>query len=111
MSKLLEASEKEDPTQEGSKPPGLEDLKLPFERIILYIDDLDRCTPKRVVEVLEAVHPLDDLIQCVLAVDQRHHALVETVPLEKFVFGGGQNIDNGVADADHVIGRAGHGFL
>lgn len=30
----------------------------PVERIVLYIDDLDRCPPKRVVEVLEAVHLL-----------------------------------------------------
>ena len=28
----------------------------PLERIVLYIDDLDRCTPKRVVDVLAAVH-------------------------------------------------------
>ena len=27
-----------------------------IDRIVLYIDDLDRCPPKRVVEVLEAVH-------------------------------------------------------
>ncbi|MEZ5002713.1 MAG: P-loop NTPase fold protein [Chitinophagales bacterium] len=30
------------------------DLKV--ERIILYIDDLDRCPPKKVVEVLQAIH-------------------------------------------------------
>lgn len=30
----------------------------PVQRIILYIDDLDRCRPERVVEVLEAVHML-----------------------------------------------------
>jgi hypothetical protein len=29
-----------------------------FERIVLYIDDLDRCPPDRVVEVLQAVHML-----------------------------------------------------
>ena len=31
---------------------------MPVERIILYIDDLDRCKPDRVIEVLEAVHLL-----------------------------------------------------
>ena len=30
--------------------------KLPLERIVLYIDDLDRCGEARVLEVLEAVH-------------------------------------------------------
>lgn len=30
----------------------------PLDRIVLYIDDLDRCPPERVVEVLEAVHLL-----------------------------------------------------
>jgi hypothetical protein len=29
---------------------------LPIQRIVLYIDDLDRCPPERVVEVLEAIH-------------------------------------------------------
>ncbi len=32
--------------------------QLPLQRIILYIDDLDRCPPQRVVEVLQAVHLL-----------------------------------------------------
>ena len=30
----------------------------PIERVVLYIDDLDRCPPARVVEVLAAVHML-----------------------------------------------------
>jgi len=30
----------------------------PLKRVVLYIDDLDRCPPERVVEVLEAVHLL-----------------------------------------------------
>lgn len=42
-------------------------------RIILYIDDLDRCPPHRVVEVLEAVQLLlkTDLFIVVLAIDAR----------------------------------------
>jgi hypothetical protein len=42
-------------------------------RVILYIDDLDRCPPNRVVEVLEAVQLLlkTDLFVVVLAVDVR----------------------------------------
>ena len=35
-----------------------EEFEKPLERIILYIDDLDRCPEERVVEVLEAVNLL-----------------------------------------------------
>ncbi len=37
---------------------GVDGLQQPVQRIVLYIDDLDRCPPQRVVEVLEAVHLL-----------------------------------------------------
>jgi hypothetical protein len=44
-----------------------------FERIILYIDDLDRCPPQKVVDVLQAVHLLltFPLFVVVVAVDAR----------------------------------------
>lgn len=44
-----------------------------IERIVLYIDDLDRCPADRVVEVLEAVHLLmaSELFVVVVAVDPR----------------------------------------
>ncbi|WP_433562306.1 MrcB family domain-containing protein [Nocardia sp. CA-151230] len=44
-----------------------------IKRIVLYIDDLDRCTPKTVVEVLEAVHLLLalDLFVVVVGVNRR----------------------------------------
>jgi hypothetical protein len=43
------------------------------ERIVLYIDDLDRCPPKRVVEVLQAIHIILSLplFVVVVAVDSR----------------------------------------
>ncbi|BBA69245.1 P-loop NTPase fold protein [Geobacter sulfurreducens] len=49
-----------------------ESLRL-FERIILYIDDLDRCPPEKVVEVLQAIHLLlcFPLFVVVVAVDAR----------------------------------------
>lgn len=49
MSRLLNelSAEPRDPAREP-----------PIQRIILYIDDLDRCRSERVVEVLEAVHLL-----------------------------------------------------
>jgi hypothetical protein len=45
----------------------------PIRRIVLYIDDLDRCPPKKVVDVLQAVHLLlaFDLFIVVVAVDAR----------------------------------------
>jgi hypothetical protein len=45
----------------------------PVERIVLYVDDLDRCSSARVVEVLEAVHLLLalDLFVVVVGVDPR----------------------------------------
>ncbi len=55
----------------------LEDLgkqgKKRIDRIILYIDDLDRCHPDRVVEVLQAIHLLlaFDLFSVVVGVDAR----------------------------------------
>jgi hypothetical protein len=45
----------------------------PLERIVLYIDDLDRCPPARVVELLAAVHLMLalQLFVVVVAVDPR----------------------------------------
>ena len=55
-----------------------------FNRIILYIDDLDRCPEKHVVEVLQAVHLLlaFELFVVVVAVDSRwlSHALTKHHP-------------------------------
>lgn len=56
----------------------------PIQRIILYIDDLDRCRPERVVQVLEAVHMLlaFPLFTVVLGVDPRwlRHSLAQQYP-------------------------------
>jgi KAP family P-loop domain len=53
----------------GEKKPDLPS----FERIILYIDDLDRCPPDKVVEVLQAIHLLlhFPLFVVAVAVDAR----------------------------------------
>jgi KAP family P-loop domain len=44
-----------------------------FSRVILFVDDLDRCPPRRVVEVLQAVHLLLSfpVFAVVVAVDPR----------------------------------------
>ena len=61
-------------------PYNIDKLKQIFPRgparVILYIDDLDRCPPNRVVEVLEAVQLLlkTKLFIVVLAIDDRYIA-------------------------------------
>ncbi|MFI7705397.1 P-loop NTPase fold protein [Nonomuraea sp. NPDC049480] len=66
---------------EAQQPDG------PPNRIVLYIDDLDRCPPARVVEVLEAVHLLlaFPLFVVVVAVDTRWltAALSRALPILK----------------------------
>ncbi|MBN1207376.1 MAG: hypothetical protein JXB05_21025 [Myxococcaceae bacterium] len=58
--------------QAANTPPASSDIK-PFDRIIIYVDDLDRCRPDHVVHMLEAVHLLLalDLFVVVVAVDSR----------------------------------------
>lgn len=52
--------------------PTSDDMK-PVERIVLYIDDLDRCPPEKVADVLQAVHLLlaYPLFVVVVGVDAR----------------------------------------
>lgn len=58
--------------EQGKKDSTIKQI-MPVERIILYIDDLDRCKADRVIEVLEAVHLLlaFPLFMVVVAVDPR----------------------------------------
>ena len=71
LNSLLQESTSGSPGGQGGT--AADQPRLPFKRIILYIDDLDRCQPKRVVEVLEAVHLLLSypLFVVVVAVDPR----------------------------------------
>jgi hypothetical protein len=63
------------------------------DRIVLYIDDLDRCPPKRVVEVLQAIHLLlaYPLFMVVVGVDSRwvSRSLKERYPF--LIHAGGDN--------------------
>lgn len=58
--------------QDGIELPDL-DGRQKIDRVVLYIDDLDRCSPERVVEVLQAVHLLlaVPLFVVVVAADPR----------------------------------------
>ncbi len=55
------------------QPVGTKGRHTPIDRIVLYIDDLDRCEPDQVVQVLQAVHLLlaMDLFVVVVGVDPR----------------------------------------
>ena len=68
MADLLKRAHKEKANVAQDRDDRLSDL-----RIILYIDDLDRCSPERVVQVLEAVKLLvsNELFLVVVAVDPR----------------------------------------
>lgn len=71
LSELIAAENRELlETEDGSEP---EKNLHQINRIVLYIDDLDRCPPERVVQVLQAVHLLlaFPLFIVVVAVDAR----------------------------------------
>ena len=78
MSPAAEAEEAEGSDETGS---ATEVKEARIDRIVLYIDDLDRCPSERVIEVLQAVHLLlaFELFVVVVGVDSRWilHALRE----------------------------------
>lgn len=79
-----------------------------FNRIILYIDDLDRCPDERVVDVLQAVHLLlaFKLFVVVVAVDSRwlNHALMKHYPaLAYYQYHHANTNDNGQASVQTPI--------
>lgn len=47
----------DNPTEEEDSPFGVQRVHT-VDRIVLYIDDLDRCPPDKVVDVLQAIHLL-----------------------------------------------------
>ncbi len=90
MSELLQESINEDRNPR--------DEPASIQRIILYIDDLDRCRPDRVIEVLEAVHLLlaFPLFIVVVGVDPRwlRHSLAEHYPTTLYEKGNPLSGDN-----------------
>ena len=73
------------------RPDGPDPSSMP-NRIVLYIDDLDRCPPRKVVQVLEAVHLLlaFELFVVVVAVDSRWLSSALTEQLHALGGGTGQ---------------------
>lgn len=91
----------------GANVSGLQ----PVDRIVLYIDDLDRCPGEKVVAVLEAIHLLltFELFVVVVGVDIRWAArsLAEKYPqhLAPGIYEGGQsasNLHGGVSALDYL---------
>jgi KAP family P-loop domain len=80
LSRLIQAQNDDLLKGEGGTEPSANTVN----RIILYVDDLDRCEPQRVIEVLQAVHLLlaFPLFVVVVAVDSRWlaHSLAEHYP-------------------------------
>jgi CheY-like chemotaxis protein len=84
LSELISKSSSEKPKNKKTPKAASEnqdDEKTRIDRIVLYIDDLDRCPSERVVQVLQAVHLLlaFKLFVVVVGVDSRWilHALRE----------------------------------
>lgn len=99
----------------AGNPPEMES----FERIILYIDDLDRCPPDKVVCVLQAIHLLlcFNLFVVVVAVDARwiSRALIKQYPdlLEENVMWVQPKEGNGEkpAPGNQRVGASSHDYL
>jgi len=85
----------------GQTQPAI-DGQLPIDRIVLYIDDLDRCPSEQVVAVLEAIHLLlgFELFVVVVGVDSRW--LLHSLQTHMAQF---RNQDNG-GNGDDSIDRA-----
>ena len=101
---ILLAKEKED-AEEKKKgtPENQEERLLPrIDRIILYIDDLDRCPENKVVEVLQAVHLLlaFPLFVVVVGVDSRW--LLHSLKQHSRAFQSEANERDGIPDEEHV---------
>lgn len=113
---ILKQGEIEELRKTASKAPP----EVPsFERIILYIDDLDRCPPDKVVSVLQAIHLLlcFKLFVVVVAVDARwiSRALIDQYPdlLEENVMWIEPRKDK-IQDSQHVytrVGASSHDYL
>ncbi|HEX8674377.1 MAG TPA: P-loop NTPase fold protein, partial [Longimicrobium sp.] len=77
-------------------------------RIVLYIDDLDRCPPAKVVEVLQAVHLLlaFPLFVVVVGVDARW--VVRSVETRyRELLRAGQGAEERVTEGDDLLARVG----
>jgi hypothetical protein len=92
------------------KEPAPSQLRF-FSRIILYIDDLDRCTPDKVADVLQAIHMLlfFPLFVVVVAVDARWVTRSLEIKFPHLLHSGEQEVGAGAVtdnDSYRVAGRS-----
>lgn len=83
-----------------------------IDRIVLYIDDLDRCPEDKVVEVLQAVHLLlyFKLFVVVIAVDSRW--LLRSLQKQYFALqGGNHNTDMSLLDSKALMSTTPQNYL
>lgn len=95
LSDLMDKNLKERREESTSQRTTADALELPqIDRIVLYIDDLDRCKEAKVVKVLEAVHLLlaFPLFVVVLGVDSRW--LLHSLRLHSSAFDSTDSTDN-----------------
>lgn len=73
LSTILRGQQSAPATPDATASPQDAKVARPVDRVILYIDDLDRCKPEDVVRVLQLVHMLlaFELFVVVVAVDAR----------------------------------------
>ncbi|HSS75702.1 MAG TPA: P-loop NTPase fold protein [Thermoanaerobaculia bacterium] len=73
LDERVKALKKTGDKQKQQEASQLETLSKSIDRIVLFVDDLDRCQPEKVVDVLQAVHLLlaFPLFAVVVGVDQR----------------------------------------
>lgn len=76
----------------------------PIDRIVLYIDDLDRCSSRQVVEVLQAVHLLLalDLFVVVVGVDPRWLVRSLSDHYDELLGGEGEGTGHHVTPEDYL---------
>jgi len=87
--------------EKANQADELTQLSKSIDRIVLFVDDLDRCKPDRVVEVLQAVHLLlaFPLFAVIVGVDQR--CLRQSLQLEfKGLVKADRETNNGTQDLD-----------
>jgi hypothetical protein len=81
-----------------------QDKDIRINRVVLYIDDLDRCPPNKVVDVLQAVHLLlaFPLFVVVVGVDARWIARSLETRYKELL----NNSDSDTDNTNHLIGAA-----
>jgi len=76
------------------------------QRLVIFLDDLDRCKPDRVVEILEAINFLSSAAQCIILVGADYEKVETLIAMEfeKVAVSEAQNL-GGTAEVDVAAAR------